>query len=338
MQYIIAAINCLVHEKFKKKIRRIVEFGCSEMKFFVYMKNALSDRDVLINLVDIDKEVLTKFNFLVQPLTCDFIKKREHKLKVNIFHGSIAESNPNFQNIDACVCLELIEHVYPDVFEEIPYKVFGIIAPKIAIFSTPNCEFNTLFEMKEKFRHYDHKFEWNRNEFRDWCENICDRFPYCYQIEGIGTPPENVDITTTGHCSQLVLFIRNDFYESLETDNEVEEVEESNDTEISNIPCDSYELLSSYDYPFHQDNRNRNEKILDEAKYHVNRLRTMEDMYYSEENDRLEIPLAVVVECCWEFNADINEIRSILENEFKIENEMLIFKMYDNESDIDDDY
>lgn len=34
--------------------------------------------------------------------------------------------------------------------------------------TTPNYEFNQLFPGSRKFRHYDHKFEWTRQEFQTW--------------------------------------------------------------------------------------------------------------------------------------------------------------------------
>lgn len=58
--------------------------------------------------------------------------------------------------------------MYPDVIEEIPFNVFSFIRPKVVIFTTPNSEFNVLFPGLVGFRHYDHKFEWTREEFQDW--------------------------------------------------------------------------------------------------------------------------------------------------------------------------
>ncbi|KAJ1910264.1 hypothetical protein H4219_006248 [Mycoemilia scoparia] len=98
--------------------------------------------------------------------------------------------------------------------------MFGYYKPQILIATTPNAEFNVYFpDLKygtpeSKFRHDDHKFEWTRNEFKEWCEMVCETYGYEYTIEGIGkiikkevldayTGPEDV-----GHCSQLCLFKR----------------------------------------------------------------------------------------------------------------------------------
>lgn len=157
------------------------------MKFFVHMRNALADRSLTIDQVDIDKETLQRFiEGNVQPFLGDYVKKRENPLHVNVWCGSIKDSNPNFKNVDAVVAIELIEHIYPDIEMEVPYQIFAVISPKIAVITTPNCEFNVLFKLEEgKFRHDDHKFEHTREQFTDYCQNICKRYPnYYVQFEG----------------------------------------------------------------------------------------------------------------------------------------------------------
>lgn len=62
-----------------------------------------------------------------------------------------------------------IEHLHSDVLDAIPNTVFDFIKPKLAVFTTPNVEFNILFpNFTGEFRHFDHKFEWNRKQFQKW--------------------------------------------------------------------------------------------------------------------------------------------------------------------------
>ena len=77
------------------------------------------------------------------------------------------------------LAIELIEHLTPDVLEKFPQTVFGHMKPKIVIITTPNQEYNVLFEQFEgPFRHWDHKFEWTRSEFQNWVETcIIDKYP-----------------------------------------------------------------------------------------------------------------------------------------------------------------
>ena len=52
-----------------------------------------------------------------------------------------------------------IEHLNEDVLSAVPSAVFGVIRPKIAVFTTPNSEFNVKFgpNFEGPFRHWDHK-------------------------------------------------------------------------------------------------------------------------------------------------------------------------------------
>ena len=62
--------------------------------------------------------------------------------------------------------------------------------PKIVIITTPNREYNVLFENFEgPFRHWDHKFEWTRSEFQNWVQTcIIDRYPdyIVERFDGLG--------------------------------------------------------------------------------------------------------------------------------------------------------
>jgi hypothetical protein len=312
------------------------------MKFFVYMKNGMQDRNLKISLVDIDDVVLVNSLSAVTPLMSEHIRRRGRKLSVDVWRGNVAKPNPNFTDVDCVVALELIEHVYPDVIEEIPFHIFGTVAPKIAIISTPNCEFNQLFVFEEgrKFRHDDHKFEWDRQQFRDWSQNICERFPnYTVQIEGIGPPPNEEQLEPIGCCSQLALFMRKDFLESLnqmKDDAEEEKCttqEYNEDNHYSDLnPCSDYELLKSINYPVFVDSRDRKQKIIDECSYHINRFKYMDENYYNSDNYRTEIPIQDVASACWEVCDDKCEILEAIKEKYKIENDVIIFEnLYDED-------
>lgn len=225
-----------------------------------------------------------------------------------------------------------IEHVFPDVLEEIPFHIFGIIKPKIVVLTTPNGDFNVLFEMKPgEFRHDDHKFEWTREEFEDWCNHICVRFPdYCVQFHGVGKAPEGFE--SLGCCSQLGFFIKKDFFASLDNDLPVDE-EVASLEEDPLIECDDYNLIHSVTYPFFHDTRGKEEKLIDEVNYQVNRFRFMGDDYFNYEADRFEIPLKLLANCCWQVTDNIDEIRSVIKNVLKIENDFVILPPNESEHD-----
>jgi hypothetical protein len=54
-----------------------------------------------------------------------------------------------------------------------------------------------------RFRHTDHRFEWNRNDFRSWSEAMSSRFHHQVTFEGIG--PEDPEV---GAPTQMAVFKR----------------------------------------------------------------------------------------------------------------------------------
>lgn len=140
--------------------------------------------------VDIDDELLLRSSYNYEPYMSDYLKMREHALLVEVFCGSIDAYDPCLAITDfvfgievyGCngrsICLALvfirkppphsIEHLFPGTLERAPHNIFGRIRPKVAVFTTPNVEYNVLFDMTMQFRHDDHKFEWSRQQFTDW--------------------------------------------------------------------------------------------------------------------------------------------------------------------------
>lgn len=98
--------HVLGHEKICKNIRNVVEFGCAELKLFVYIKNGLKNV-TKVEMVDIDGELLERFKSKINPLISEHLKKRESPLTVNLWQGNIADPNENFRNADAVICIEL---------------------------------------------------------------------------------------------------------------------------------------------------------------------------------------------------------------------------------------
>ncbi len=61
-----------------------------------------------------------------------------------------------------------IEHLHEPILQQVPEAIFGRLHPSLVVLTTPNVEFNVLFGRDTGFRHYDHKFEWTRQQFRHW--------------------------------------------------------------------------------------------------------------------------------------------------------------------------
>lgn len=116
--------------------------------------------------------MLINYHRKVAPLLTDYLNTREDSLWAQVFQGSIDGPNEVLLETDAVIGIEIIEHLYPDTVQNLPYNIFGFIKPKLVVLTTPNSEFNCLFNKDQTqpttMRHHDHKFEWTREQFEDW--------------------------------------------------------------------------------------------------------------------------------------------------------------------------
>jgi hypothetical protein len=83
--------------------------------------------------------------------------------------------------------------------------VFGNAAPGTVVISTPNAEYNVVYERLDAdlFRHDDHRFEWTRKEFSTWCSKVSADYGYEVQTFPVGEEEEGI-----GAPSQIALFKR----------------------------------------------------------------------------------------------------------------------------------
>ncbi|KAL3279100.1 hypothetical protein HHI36_016614 [Cryptolaemus montrouzieri] len=255
--------DVLLNAKWRKDLRKIVEFGCAEFGLFIFIKNLIGIEE--INFVDIDEQLLKDNLFRVRPLTCEYLRRRPEPLTINVFAGSIIDPDRRILDSDVVIGIEIIEHLYPDILEAVPYTIFHCIQPKLAIFTTPNADFNELLPNLKKFRHYDHKFEWSREQFQSWATNITERFPqYFASFHGIGAGPKETQYL--GSCSQMVVFVRRDVVDTsyilsksrcfcrgdMKSENKLQGMNKGKwDYCVSCCPMQSYGICTYYSYANH---------------------------------------------------------------------------------------
>lgn len=125
--------------------------------------------------------------------------------RVLLLHGALTYRDVRWYEADAAALVEVIEHLDPDRLPAVEAVVFGAAGPKTVVVTTPNRDYNTLFDglSAGDFRHPDHRFEWSRDEFAAWTASICERYGYQSVLSGIGDEhPE------FGAPSQMVVFQR----------------------------------------------------------------------------------------------------------------------------------
>ncbi|HWO95040.1 MAG TPA: 3' terminal RNA ribose 2'-O-methyltransferase Hen1 [Bacillus sp. (in: firmicutes)] len=117
--------------------------------------------------------------------------------------GSLFYYDERLRGKDIIILCEVIEHIDEFRLPNIMKTIFGEYRPNALIVTTPNHEYNAVYDMDENMRHADHRFEWTRGEFKDWCETWIAKFPYSMQLQGIGQEHEEY-----GFPTQMCTFVR----------------------------------------------------------------------------------------------------------------------------------
>ena len=119
---------------------------------------------------------------------------------VELIQSSLLYEDSRLEDLDALALVEVIEHIEPDRLSTVANNLFEKARPQLLIITTPNREYNAVWESLPagKFRHSDHRFEWSREQFREWIESV--KQDYQVEYEGLGTEhPE------FGHPSQMAV-------------------------------------------------------------------------------------------------------------------------------------
>jgi len=87
--------------------------------------------------------------------------------------------------------VEVIEHLEPYQLEATVNNLFCFARPSFVVVTTPERDFNVNFEGMKGLRHRDHRFEFSRAEFREWCAGVSAvasgaGVTYCPVYFGIG--------------------------------------------------------------------------------------------------------------------------------------------------------
>ena len=221
---------------------KVVDFGCAECKFMWAIRNQNYEFVREIIGVDIDKLVLESNSCVAKPVMSEYLFRRNTPLRIGLYCGSLTQWDPRMEGVEFVSLIEVIEHLEEDILTQLPSAIFGVLKPKSVFVTTPNSEFNILFKDFSGFRHPDHKFEWNRDEFMKWCESICHNFPYQVEYCGVGEPP--LGFEEVGYCSQGAFFtaqseVNKEFNNNHLQDNSCLHWEDCMPVDQSNSPVES---------------------------------------------------------------------------------------------------
>lgn len=178
---------------------KVLDLGCGEGRLISAMLDESEIRS--ITGLDVSHRALETAR---RRLRLDRLPTKQRG-RVTLLHGSLTYTDRRLSGRDAVVAMEVIEHVDStrlDAFEE---TVFWSAQPDTVIITTPNAEYNILFDglAPGEYRHRDHRFEWTREEFQDWSGQVADRRRYDVRFQDIG-PVHHVH----GAPTQMAVFTR----------------------------------------------------------------------------------------------------------------------------------
>lgn len=149
---------------------RVGDLGCGEG---VLVAELLKDgRYDLVVATDVSSRALAQAE---KRLHVREMSERQRE-RLRLFQSSVTYADGRLSGLDAAVLMEVVEHVDPPRLPALAKAVFGAAKPGAVVVTTPNSEYNVRFEALKAggFRHADHRFEWTRQEFREWAEGVCD--------------------------------------------------------------------------------------------------------------------------------------------------------------------
>ena len=188
----------LVLEKLKETgAKTVIDLGCGEGKLIRMMLKVQQFEK--ITGMDISYTELTKCK---DRLYWDEMAPKQ-KERIELFQGALTYQDPRLNGFDAAVIVEVIEHLDENRLQSFERVVFDCAQPKTVILTTPNAEYNVLYDTLDSgtMRHSDHRFEWTRKEFQSWANAVAAKNNYTVNFHPIGEVDEKV-----GPPSQMAIF------------------------------------------------------------------------------------------------------------------------------------
>jgi 3' terminal RNA ribose 2'-O-methyltransferase Hen1 len=162
--------------------KRVLDLGCGEGKLLQLL---LADRqfEEIVGL-DVSWRAL---EICTERLKLDRLAANQRQ-RVRLLHGSLMYRDTRLAGYDAAAVVEVIEHFDPPRLAAFERVVFEFARPGTVVVTTPNAEYNVKWESLPagRFRHRDHRFEWTREQFRNWSNGIAERFGYAVRFLPVG--------------------------------------------------------------------------------------------------------------------------------------------------------
>ncbi|MBT2636763.1 MULTISPECIES: 3' terminal RNA ribose 2'-O-methyltransferase Hen1 [unclassified Bacillus (in: firmicutes)] len=200
-------LNDMRYEKIVETVKdfedkeSIVDLGSGEGKLSTRLGFIPGVKEILAVEPSEDASIRAMERFAQAEGKDDFIKPTQ-------LWGSLFYYDERLKGKDVVILCEVIEHIDEDRLPKVFQTILQDYRPKNLVVTTPNKEYNALYEMDTKFRHGDHRFEWTREEFEAWCSARNTEGDYELIFDGIGELDEQF-----GFPTQMCIFKRKEVSE-----------------------------------------------------------------------------------------------------------------------------
>lgn len=177
-------------------VKKVLDMGCGEGKLLKQLSN--NKQFTQITGLDVSNQALA---IAEDKLKLDRLPDSQRD-RIRLLHGSLLCRDARIKHFDAICCIEVIEHIDEDRLPALEKVLFNCTEAPYVIITTPNSEYNQRFGLTpEQVRHSDHRFEWSREQFKQWAQTITSEYDYKVTISGIGeTDP------VLGEPTQMAIF------------------------------------------------------------------------------------------------------------------------------------
>ncbi|MFC8451682.1 3' terminal RNA ribose 2'-O-methyltransferase Hen1 [Kitasatospora sp. NPDC057223] len=176
---------------------RVADLGCGQGELVGALLKDARITEVLG--VDVSSRALSA---AARTLRLDRMPERQ-AARVRLVQGALTYTDARLKGYDAAVLSEVIEHLDLPRLPALEHAVLGAARPSAVVVTTPNAEYNVRWESLPAghVRHADHRFEWDRAQFRAWAGRAAAAYGYTVSFRSVG--PEDPEV---GPPTQLALF------------------------------------------------------------------------------------------------------------------------------------
>jgi len=172
--------------------KSVVDLGCGEGRLL----SKLINENQITKLIGLDVSIYA-LERAKDRLHLDRVAEYKRD-KVTLVQGSLTYRDKRIEGYDAACVVEVMEHMDIDRLPAFERVVFEFASPRTIIITTPNEEYNKNYAQlsAKTMRHHDHRFEWTRDEFRQWAERVCQQYGYSVVYSDIGEIDQTVGAPT----------------------------------------------------------------------------------------------------------------------------------------------